>query len=266
MNKELLLSIKALDNKVVQDFLLKTEPKDTPNNASKFGAIKIKGLKEPDIRTLAAGFRQILLSEIPGWAITRMKTEYRRKKEGSDNGLLPILHKYYYIPGVVENIRDIIGNLQKGIFRLREEDKALPLICEFFCNEPVSSHYKEFLLGEFFDEDQADMVVNPEHTILTFQDTGFFVSMEITIEKGVGFKSAEETERDEIAESRQSADVLSLALDADFNPVKKVACEIKGELLRYDIETNGAVSPFGAYRTGYDIFKTAVYENYEVSL
>jgi len=143
-----------------------------------------------------------LLSRVPGCAITRIRMEYKSESGKGKAPLVPLLHKYGYIPGVVENVREIIGNLQKGIFRLPEDERSLTIDCEFFTDIPVSSHYKEFLLGEFFDEDQADMIINPEQKVLTFQDTGHHISMEITIQKGVGFRSAEDVKRDEIMETR----------------------------------------------------------------
>jgi|TARA_Y100000294_G_C8564451_1_gene340277 DNA-directed RNA polymerase alpha subunit len=254
MNKELLSFIKKINRNTAKDFLSRSHPQSISYNSSNIFLISIKGLGEPDIMLMAEGFRQILLSRIPGYAITRIRIRYKNINDRGEATLVPVLHKYGYIPGVVENIREIIGNLQKGIFNLAEKDEPLDLECTFFKDIPVSSHYKEFLLGEWVEEDEADIIINPEQKILTFQDKGFHVCIEFTIEKWVGFKKAEDVKRDEMAETRGNPDVLSLTLDANFNPTKRAGYRIQEETLQFEIETNGAVSPFEAYETAYALF------------
>jgi len=254
MNKELLISIKGLKKETRQAFLEQANPKTLSCGNIVPGLISVKDHSKSDIMLMAEGFRQIVLSRMPGWAITRIRMEYKGESDKGKTPSAPVLHKYAYIPGVVENVREIINNLQKGVFRLPKNEKTLTLNCEFFSDIPVSSHYKEFLLGEFFDEDQADVIINPEQKVLTFQDTGHHVRIESTIEKGVGFRSAKDVKRDETMKTRGNPDVLALALDADFNPVRKAGYGIQGEMLQFEIETNGAVSPLEAYETAYGLF------------
>lgn len=254
MNEELLALIKGIEKKTVDSYLAGASPDVFSRDYKTLGSFSTKDYRESDIMLFAEGFRQILLSRVPGCAITRIRMEYKSESGKGKAPSVPVLHKYAYIPGVVENVREIIGNLQKGIFRLPEDDKALPLSCTFYNDTPVSSHYKEFLLGEFFDEDQADVIINPEQKILTFQDTGHHVHIEFTIEKGVGFKKAEVVKRDEMAETHGNPDVLTLALDADSNPVRKAGYRIQGERLQFEIETSGTISPFEAYQTAYGLF------------
>lgn len=258
MNKDLLIHIKASDKERVQGLLQRADRKAIRHEADKDSVIfsGFNGFKcpESDLMLFAEGFRQILLSRVPGCVITRIRMKYGRESGKEKAPSVPVLHKYAYIPGVVENVREITGNLQKGVFRLPGNENILTLNCEFSIDIPVSSHYKEFLLGEFFDEDQADVIINPEQKVLTFQDTGHHVYIEFKIERGVGFKKSEVVKRDEMAEIRGNPDVLNLALDANFNPVTRVGYTIHKKTLQFEIETNGAISPLEAYKIAYALF------------
>ena len=254
MNKELLILIKGLKKEARQAFLEQADPKTLSCDNIVPGLISVKDHSKSNIILIAEGFRQMVLSRMPGCAATRIRMEYKGESDKGKTPSVPVLHKYAYIPGVVENVREIISNLQKGVFRLPENERTLTLSCEFSSDIPVSSHYKEFLLGSFFDEDQAKVIINPEQNILTFQDTGHHVRIELTIEKGVGFRSAKDVKRDEIKKTHGNPDVLALALDADFNPVIKAGYRIQKEMLQFDIETNGAITPLEAYETAYGHF------------
>ena len=205
--------------------------------------LQIPDSGETETREIAAVFRQMLLSRVPGWAVTRLRIDYGRQDDNGNIVNSTLLHKYSYLPGVVENVRDIISNLRRGIFRLPENEKALSLQCEFSIDIAVSSHYKELLMGEFFDEDQNDVIITPEHKVLTFHDMGFHIRMNIDIESGLGFKTSEEVKRNETERTQGNPDIFTLTLDADFNPVKKAGYDIRPGEIEFRLETNGAVSP-----------------------
>ena len=205
--------------------------------------LQIPDSKEPESGKVAAVFRQMLLSLVPGCAVTQLRIDYGRQDDNGNIVNSTLLHKYSYLPGVVENVRDIISNLRRGIFRLPEKAKSLSLECEFSSDIPVSSHYKELLMGEFFDDDQANVIINPEQKVLTFHDTGFHIKINIDIERGLGFKTSEEIKRDQFAQTQGNPDVFTLPLDADFNPVRKVGYDVKAGEIEFRLETNGAVSP-----------------------
>lgn len=204
----------------------------------------------------AEGIRQHVLTVVPGWAITKVMLEYRKEVKNDSGGPpVPVLHKYAYLPGIVESVREIIGNLQKGVFRLPENEPSKVLSSRIFSNIPVSTHYKVQVLADFLeDEDEASMLINPDQKVLTFQDTGFFLDFEFTIEKGVGYRKAQEIKRSE--EARPDGEsVLRLYLDANFNPVKRVGYKIEENNLLFNIETNGAVTPAEAYTFGFRAFQ-----------
>lgn len=226
--------------------------------------LQLSGLEEPGLKTFAAGFRQKLLFQVPGCAVTRLRIEYKNMNPDGESPFIPVLHKYAYIPGVVENVREIVGNLGRGIFRLPDNVATLALGCEFSKDTPVSYHCKEFLLGEFFEDDEADVILNPEQKLFTLQDRGHHIVMNITIKKGLGFKSNEASKRDEFAETQGSPDVFTMTLGADFNPVRKVGYEVKPGAINFIIETNGAVSPAEACQHVLTLLKRDVVRDEEL--
>ncbi|MBN2034235.1 MAG: hypothetical protein JW836_13245 [Deltaproteobacteria bacterium] len=201
---------------------------------------------------LAETLRQSILTQVSGWAITKVKLGYKREARSPT---MPVLHKYSYMPGVVENVRDIIHNLQRGVFRLPENESSRSFLTEIFSDIPVSSHYKELLFRDLFEEDESSIIKNPEQKILTFQDMGFSLTFEFTVEKGVGHRKAKDLRReDRITPDRES--LFSLYVDSEFNPVRAVGFEIESNKLYFRILTNGAVTPEEAYKVGFEVFKS----------
>ena len=245
----------------VQGFLQEAMPDNfSPHESPTIGPILLSGLDHAQVVRLAEAFRQVLLSSVPGWAVTEVKLSCRRGEGGDPSSELPVLHKYAYIPGIVENVREIVGNLQKGVFRLREDLDSFPVDSVIISDIPVSSHYKEFLLGEFFEEDESEMVLNPEEKVFTFQDRGFHIRFEFTIKRGVGYRRAEALRRLDAAGRDGASNVLLLTLDANFNPVRKVGYRLEKEGLFFHIQTNGALTAFEAYEKAFAIFRDQLTE------
>lgn len=253
------------DPGVILGFLQGASPDNfSLDDSPTIGPIAISDLDQAQVVRTAEALRQVLLSSVPGWAATQLRISYRRADGGDPSSELPVLHKYAYIPGIVENVREIIGNVQKGVFRLPENLESFPVDSEIFSHIPVSSHYKQFLLGEFFEEDEAAIVLNPEEKVFTFQDTGFHIRFEFTIKRGVGFRRAATVRSDEAAERGGASNVLLLTLDANFNPVRKVGYSIKEKALFYHIRTNGALTAFEAYERAFTIFRDQLTDGWEL--
>ena len=252
--------LKAIQN-INKDTIFKyfdqaATPSCSPGTSSLIVPIEGIAIEEKELFIIAQYFRQILLNEVPGWAITQVELKYIEQKSGTEKLVFPVLHEFAYMKGIVENVQEIIENLQKGIFRLPETEKKLSIDCEIFCDSPVSYPYKDFPLGDFFDEDQAEIVINPEQKIFTYQDTSHHVFFKFLIEKGKGYKTAQLIEREKTAEKHSnSSGILKISTGADFNPVKKVGYEIDNEKLTYVIQTNGAVSSLEAYDIAYRVFQ-----------
>lgn len=261
LHDNLLSEIKKIDNKNLELFMQTIAPpcKTAKNQSLIFPLPKDKCMNDFHLGLLSEGFRQVLLTQIPGCAITRIKIHYQDFNNNQSSGLKPVLHKYSHIPGVVENVRDIIHNFGQGIFRLPDK-KSLKKKVTIESLKDNFQGYKDFCLGDFFDEDQAEMIINPELTIFSYQDLKFFIEIEITIEKGIGYKRAEQIKRVENAETQGKPDVLLLTADANFNPVKKVGYKINKNTLEYKIQTDQSITPDKAYHKAYHFFKLNCHE------
>lgn len=220
-------------------------------------------IDEDRLFRLAQGLRQILLTRVPGWAVTAMKLEYREEDDkGKAKPWRGLPHQFGRLPGVVENVREIARNLQHGIFRLPQNEKEFTVHAEVAFEADVTPQCKEVLLGDWFEDDEAHMVLNPEQPVFTLQDTVGQVVIDFKIEKGIGYRSALDNERrsrqqglqDTSPERPGKAKVVPwLYLDADFNPVRRVGFRVKneddGKFIVFTIETRPNIKPKEAVDT-----------------
>lgn len=220
--------------------------------------------REGDLLKLAQTFRRALLTRVPGWAVTSMRLEY--ETVGTDrNPWLGLPQKYGVLPGVVENVREIARNLQGGVFRLPEGMKALAVDADIPVAPDVSDTFKEICLAEWFEEEEADMVRNPEHVVLTLQDTVGRIWIQFMIREGTGFRPAVEATPEGAGGSPEKVASMALEkspglpwlpLDADFNPVTRVGLRVeeteKGRALRFSIETRPNRSPRESFAIALD--------------
>ena len=172
--------------------------------------------------TLGNALRRVLLSSLKGTAVTSIKI---------DN----VLHEFTAVPGVTEDVTDIILNI-----------KSMPLHLESETPRKMKISVKgpcEVKAGMF--ETGAELqVLNPDHYICTV-DEGATFSMEMSVSVGRGFNTAE-------ANRVADAPVGTLFVDSIFNPVKKVSYKVEntrvGQTTDYDklimdVETDGSISP-----------------------
>ena len=172
--------------------------------------------------TLGNSLRRVMLSSIPGARVTGIKIS------GAS-------HEYMTLPGVRESILDIMLNI-----------KSLVIAKETTDVEWISLTKKKggLVTGVDIKCPGGVEILNP-HCYITTVDTGFDFSMQIRIERNVGYVSIEDLKKRE-------DDVEVLVLDANFSPVQNVKYEIKntryGEITNLDslemvVTTNGVMSP-----------------------
>ncbi|MCZ6605040.1 MAG: DNA-directed RNA polymerase subunit alpha [Alphaproteobacteria bacterium] len=172
--------------------------------------------------TLGNALRRILLSSLQGSAVTSLQIE-------------GVLHEFSSIPGVREDVTDIVLNVKSLALRAHSPDpKRISL---------TATGPGEIKAGQI--ETGPDIeIMDPEHVIMTL-DQGARVVMEMTVETGKGYVPA--------AQNRAAdAPIGLIPVDALFSPVKKVAYQVGNarvgertdlDRLQIDIETNGAVVP-----------------------
>jgi len=172
--------------------------------------------------TLGNSLRRTLLSSIPGTAISSVKIE-------------GVLHEFSTIPKVQEDVTDVILNIKEMVIRSEVD-------------EPVTMYLKakgpgEVKAGEITPPAGVE-ILNPDLHLATLGKAGSF-EMEMVVERGVGYRSAEKNKnpRDPIG---------VIPIDSIFSPVRRVTYAVENtrveqmtdrDRLILDVETNGAVSP-----------------------
>lgn len=172
--------------------------------------------------TLGNTMRRTLLSRIPGAAITSIQIE-------------GIEHEFSTVPGVVEDVVDIILNMKRVVVRMDDVDTQTLYLSAKGAGEVKAGDLKLPTGVE---------IVNPEAHIATLSASGR-LEMEMTVAPGVGYRTAD-------GNKGAGSTIGVIPVDSIFSPVRKVAYKVEstqvGQMTNFDrlvldIETNGAIEP-----------------------
>ncbi len=175
--------------------------------------------------TVGNALRRVLLSSLEGFAITSVKIE------GVD-------HEFSTIPGIVEDVTEIVLNLKQIRFKRQIED---------IDNELVSisiSGQDKITAGDFQKFISGFQILNSDHIICNL-DPKVQIQMEITIDKGRGYVTSEENKN-------ASAQLGTIFVDSIFTPIKNVKYHVEDfrveqktdyEKLVFDIISDGSITP-----------------------
>ncbi|MDQ7793441.1 MAG: DNA-directed RNA polymerase subunit alpha [bacterium] len=179
--------------------------------------------------TLGNSLRRILLSSLPGAAVTSVRID-------------GVLHEFSTITGVVEDTTDIILAIKKLAIRLtRDEPRVLRLEVE---------GERRVTAADILCPPEVE-IVNPELRLATLSDSGRLI-MEMTVERGRGYVPADRNKRPD-----QPIGVIPV--DSLFTPIRKVNYTVEdtrvGQVTNYDrlrieVWTNGTVRPDEAVSMG----------------
>lgn len=174
-------------------------------------------------RTIGNSLRRILLSSLEGSAVTSVKIQ-------------GVQHEITTIPGVVQDVTDIVLNVKSLVVRnLSDEPRTIQ----------INRHEKGVIKAAEIQHDEMIQIVTPEHIIATLTDDVPFV-MEMEVANGRGYDSAEDRA------TTGDHEVGVIPIDASFSPVVHVKYDIEetrvGQRTNFDrlvmeIWTNGTVSP-----------------------
>ncbi len=189
------------------------------------GVFEFKPLEPGYGLTVGNAIRRVLLSSLVGYAITSIKIE------GAE-------HEFSAIPGVVEDITEIILNLKKIRFKKQITDTNFETVAISISKqtELTAGHLAKFISGY--------QVLNPD-LIICKMDKSVVFNMTFTIDKGRGYVPSEENKNSD-------APLGVIAIDAIFTPIKNVSYKIENyrveqktdyEKLVIDIVTDGSISP-----------------------
>ena len=209
---------------MIKDFLTPKEilVEEVDSNNSK---IVLEPLERGFGHTLGNALRRIILSSIPGAAVSEAKI----------NG---VLHEFGSIDGVKEDVINILLNLKGLSVRLSDQEEV-----EISVSKSGSGDIK----GKDFELPAGVEIVNPDHVVATLADKG---SLEMTakITKGRGYVPVDIIA---LAES-EDTEVGALKIDASYSPIKKVSYLVENarvenrtdlDKLILEVETNGTIDP-----------------------
>lgn len=175
--------------------------------------------------TVGNALRRVLYSSLEGFAITSVKID-------------KVEHEFSTIPGVMEDVTEIILNLKQVRFKRQVQDMD---------SEAISvsvSGKKQLTAGDFQKFISGFQVLNPDLVICNMEPS-VNLSMHLTVEKGRGYVSAEEN-------TNPNAPVGTIAMDSIFTPIKNVMYRVENyrveqktdyEKLVIEIKTDGSIKP-----------------------
>ena len=175
--------------------------------------------------TVGNALRRVLLSSLEGFAITSVKIE------GVD-------HEFSTIPGIVEDVTEIVLNLKQIRFKRQIEDVDNELVSISITGQDkiTAGDFQKFISGF--------QILNSDQVICNL-DKKVQVQMEITIDKGRGYVTSEENKN-------QTAQLGTIFVDSIFTPIKNVNYHVEDfrveqktdyEKLVFDIVSDGSITP-----------------------
>jgi DNA-directed RNA polymerase subunit alpha len=195
--------------------------------------------------TLGNALRRVLLSSLQGAAITNIRV----------NG---VLHEFSTMPGVLEDVSDVVLNLKEVRLRLHAEPPRVLRVQKK--GEGIVT------AGDFVSDDQSVEVMNPEHKICSLGPDAE-LEMEATVGMGKGYRLAEKNKTEDMP-------IGTVPIDSIFSPVKRVnytvtparvGRETDFDRLNLEVWTDGAIPPADAVAYAAKILKEqlTIFINFE---
>ena len=196
----------------------------------KYGRFVVEPLERGYGTTLGNSLRRVLLSSLPGSAITSVKID-------------GILHEFSTIPGVKEDVTEIVLNLKNVILKIHGDGPKTIYI--------DANGDEEITAGSIKTDSEVE-ILNPELHIATLNSDAH-VSMELTCDKGRGYVSADRNKQ------LMQPIIGVIAIDSIYTPVLKVNYTVEntrvGQITDYDkltleVWTNGTINAMEAVSLG----------------
>ena len=203
-----------------------------------YGRFTVQPLERGYGVTIGNAFRRVLLSSLEGTAITALKID-------------GVQHEFSTVPGVTEDVADIILNLKGVRFRATEEEEGTITL--------QLDGPGELTAGSLADATAEFEILNPEHHIATLSDEADIL-VEFRVGRGRGYVPAEENKR-------ADDPIGVVAVDAIFTPIlnvkytvnpARVGEKIDYERLTLEVETDGSITPEDALTAAASILRDHV--------
>lgn len=173
--------------------------------------------------TLGNALRRVMLSSLPGAAVTSIKIK-------------DINHEFSTIPGVLEDVVEIILNLKQIRFKVYSDEPQIITL--------KAKGEKQVFGGDIKLTSQVE-IANPDALIATLTSKNAYLEIEIQVERGLGYSELE-------TRKKNKQEIGSIAVDAIFTPIKMINYDIEDmrvgdktnyNRLKFDIETDGTITP-----------------------
>ncbi|MDO8514987.1 MAG: DNA-directed RNA polymerase subunit alpha [bacterium] len=211
------------------------------NETSDYGRFLFEPLAQGYGHTLGNAIRRVLLSSLPGAAVTSIKID-------------GVKHQFQTLPGLKEDIVELVLNLKKLRLKLNDAEKAV-------INLEVTG--PGVVTAKDIEESVEVEVINKDLYLGTLADKKSKLSIELTVEKGYGYSLADE---------RKSDAVGVLVTDAAFSPIVRVNYTVEvarvGRMTNFDklvldVWTDGTISPAEAVKSAAKILTSYFIQIYE---
>jgi DNA-directed RNA polymerase subunit alpha len=199
---------------------IESEPTET------YGRFECAPLERGFGLTLGNAMRRVLLSSLQGAAMTSVRIEN-------------VLHEFTSVPGVLEDVTDLVLNLKEVRLRSHSSNQKTIRISKQGPGDVKA--------GDFVSDDQMVEILNPDHHLATLSEDGN-LQLEATVEVGKGFVLAEKNKKED-------QPIGTVPIDSIFSPVRKVNYTVTnarvGRETDYDklileIVTDGSIGPADA--------------------
>ena len=189
-----------------------------------YGKFELEPLERGFGLTIGNALRRILLSSLPGDAITSVKID-------------GVMHEFQTIEGVIEDVTTIVLNLKKVVVKKNTEEKV---------TVKLSARGEGVITAGALAKDSRIEIINPDQVICTLAEGGK-IDMELTIGRGRGYIVA-----DEVKETLGDIKVGTIAIDALYSPIERVNYEVEKarvghnnnfDKLILEVWTDGSLEP-----------------------
>lgn len=216
----------------VSEFL-KPHLVDIEQFSSTHAKVTLEPLERGFGHTLGNALRRILLSSMPGCAVTEVEIE-------------GVLHEYSSKEGVQEDIIEVLLNLKGLAIRLQNNKDKVSLTLN-------KSGIGSVIAADIVADSDVE-IINPDHVICHLTDENASINMNIVVERGRGYVPASSR-----VHSQQDSDrkIGHLLVDACYSPVERIAYNVEAarveqrtdlDKLVIELETNGTIEPEEAIR------------------
>lgn len=204
--------------------ILLPKPPKIINKKENWARFEIEALYPGYGVTMGNSLRRVLLSSLPGAAVTQVKIK-------------GVQHEFSTMRGVFEDVINIMMNLKQMRFKIYTEEPQ---------KASLEIKGEKEVKGSDFKLPAQVELVNKKCHIATLTDKKTELEMEIQIEKGIGYEPVERRKR------QGKLEIGIIPLDAIFTPVRRVSCKVEnmrvGERTDFDrlyleIETDGTITP-----------------------